>query len=98
MVLEDTNPSRATAYVQDLTRNLKTKNLPLSSFIVWKTLTKPVEAYEVNAPHVEVAKKMAKDGWPVTAGDKVGFMITKSPGKLFQKAEHTYKATVEDAG
>ena len=96
MVLEDANPSRATAYVQDLTRNLKTKNLPLSSFIVWKTLTKPVEAYEVNAPHVEVAKKMAKDGWPVTAGDKVGFVITKRPGKLFQKAEPHYKAAVED--
>src|SRR2546428_1949277 len=96
MVLEDANPSRATAYVQDLTRNLKSKKLPLSSFIVWKTLTKPVEAYEVNAPHVEVAKKMAKDGWPVTAGDKVGFVITKRPGKLFQKAEPHYKVTIED--
>jgi DNA polymerase, archaea type len=96
MVLEDANPSRATAYVQDLTRNLKSKNLPLSSFIIWKTLTKPVEGYEVNAPHVEAAKKMAKDGWPVTAGDKVGFIITKKPGKLFQKAEPHYKVTVED--
>jgi len=96
MVLEDANPSRPTAYVQDLTRNLKSKKLPLSSFIVWKTLTKPVEAYEVNAPHVEVAKKMAKDGWPVTAGDKVGFVITKRPGKLFQKAEPHYKVTIED--
>src|SRR5207253_4970437 len=70
--------------------------LRLSSFIIWKTLTKPVEAYEVNAPHVEVAKKMAKDGWPVTAGDKVGFVITKRTGKLFQKAEPHYKVTIED--
>src|SRR5712692_7378494 len=96
MVLEDANPSRATAYVQDLTSNLRSKKLPLSSFIIWKTLTKPVGAYEVNAPHVEVAKKMAKDGWPVTAGDKVGFVITKKPGKLFQKAEPHYKETIED--
>jgi len=96
MVLEDADPSRAAAYVQDLTRNLKSKKLSLSSFIVWKTLTKPVEAYEVNAPHVEVAKKMAKDGWPVTAGDKVGFVITKRSGKLFQKAEPHYKVTIED--
>ena len=96
MVLEDANPSRATAYVQDLTSNLKSKKIPLSSFIIWKTLTKPVGAYEVNAPHVEVAKKMAKDGWPVTAGDKVGFVITKRPGKLFQKAEPHYKETVDD--
>jgi DNA polymerase I len=96
MVLEDANSSRATAYVLNLTSNLKSKKLPLSSFIIWKTLTKPVGAYEVNAPHVEVAKKMAKDGWPVTAGDKVGFVITKKPGKLFQKAEPHYKETIED--
>jgi len=96
MVLEDADPSRAAAYVQDLTRNLKSKKLPLLSFVVWKTLTKPVEAYEVNAPHVEVAKKMAKDGWPVTAGDKVGFVITKKSGKLFQKAEPHYKVTIEE--
>jgi len=96
MVLEDASATRAAGYVQHLTRNLKSKRLPLSSFIVWKSLTKPVEAYEVNAPHVEVAKKMAKDGWPVTAGDKVGFVITKRPGKLYQKAEPHYKVTIED--
>src|SRR5256712_6643057 len=96
MVLEDANSSRATAYVQDLTRNLKSKKLPLASFIIWKTLTKPVEADEVKAPHVEGAKKLANDGWPVTAGDKVGFVITKRPGKLFQKAEPHYKVTIED--
>jgi len=96
MVLEDASAKRATSYVQDLTRNLKSKKLPLSSFIIWKTLTKSVEGYEVNAPHVEAAKKMAKDGWPVTAGDKVGFIITKRPGKLFQKAEPHYKVTIEE--
>ncbi len=96
MVLEDANLSRATVYVQDLMSNLKSKKLPLSSFIIWKTLTKPVGAYEVNTPHVEVAKKMAQDGWPVTAGDKVGFVITKKPGKLFQKAEPHYKETIHD--
>src|SRR5690242_5010745 len=95
MVLEDANPTRAAAYVRDLTKNLKSKNLPLSSFIIWKTLTKPGEGYEVNAPHVEAAKKMAKDGWPVTAGDMVGFIITKKPGKLFQKAEPHYKVTID---
>src|SRR5437660_5366536 len=96
MALEDASAKRATSYVQDLTQNLKSKKLSLSSFIIWKTLTKPVEGYEVNAPHVEAAKKMAMDGWPVTAGDKVGFIITKGPGKLFQKAEPHYKVTIEE--
>jgi len=96
MVLEDAKPNRAAAYVRDLTSDLKSKNLPLSSYVIWKTLTKPVAAYEVNAPHVEAAKKMAKEGWSVTAGDKVGFVITKKPGKLYQKAEPHYRASTDD--
>ncbi len=94
-VLQDANPSRATAYVKELTKDLKSANLPLSSYVIWKTLTRPVDEYEVNAPHVEAAKKMSADGWPVTTGDKVGFVITKGPGKLYQKAEPHYRVTPE---
>lgn len=96
MVLEDANPSRATSYVRDLTRDLKSKNLPLSVYVIWKTLTKPPDEYEVNAPHVEAARKMSRDGWAVSTGDKVGFVITRKPGKLYQKAEPHYRATVDD--
>jgi DNA polymerase, archaea type len=96
MVLEEAKPTRAAAYVKDLTADLKSKNLPLSAYVIWKTLTKPVAEYEVNAPHVEVAKKMAKDGWSVTAGDKVGFVITRKPGKLYQKAEPHYRVSTDE--
>jgi DNA polymerase, archaea type len=96
MVLEDANPNRAIAYVRDLTSHLKSKNLTVADYTIWKTLTKPVGAYEVNAPHVEVAKKMTKEGWSVTAGDKVGFVITRRPGKLYQKAEPHYKVSADE--
>lgn len=96
MVLEDAKPSRAVSYVNDLVHNIRSKNFPLSNFVIWKTLTKPVSGYEVNAPHVEVAKKMARDGWAVTIGDKVGFIVTKKHGKLYQKAEPYYRTSTED--
>jgi DNA polymerase, archaea type len=96
MVLEDASPDRAASYVRELTSDLKSKSLALSAFVIWKTLTKPIGDYEVNAPHVEVAKKMAKDGWSVTTGDKVGFVITKKPGKLYQKAEPHYRVSTDE--
>ncbi|HZY93357.1 MAG TPA: DNA-directed DNA polymerase [Candidatus Bathyarchaeia archaeon] len=94
-VLEDADTQRAVDYVTKLTRNLRHTDVPLSSYVIWKTLTKPVNKYEVNAPHVEVAKKMIKEGWPPSVGDKVGFVIVKRPGKLFQKAEPYYKVSLE---
>ena len=94
LVLEDANPTRAKSYVLNLTKDLKSAKVPKSSLVIWKTLTKRPDEYEVNAPHVEVARKMAKEGWPVSVGDKVGFIITKRPGKLYQKAEPHFKASL----
>jgi len=95
LVLEDANPTMAKSYVMNLTEDLKSAKVPKSSLVIWKTLTKRPDEYEVNAPHVEVARKMAKEGWPVSVGDKVGFIITKKPGKLYQKAEPHFKVSLD---
>lgn len=87
MVLEDKSPVRALSYVSKLAKDLRGAKLPLSSFVIWKSLTKRPEDYDVHAPHVEVAKKLTKDGWPVASGDRVGYVIVKGPGKLYQRAE-----------
>jgi DNA polymerase I len=95
LVLQDGNPARAKSYVMSLIKELESAKVPKSSLVIWKTLTKRPDEYEVNAPHVEVAQKMAKEGWPVTVGDKVGFIITKKPGKLYQKAEPHFKVSLD---
>ena len=95
LVLQDGNPARAKSYVTSLIKDLASAKVPKSSLVIWKTLTKRPDEYEVNAPHVEVARKMAKEGWPVTVGDKVGFIITKRPGKLYQKAEPHFKVSFD---
>ncbi len=95
LVLQDGNPARARSYVTSLIKDLESIKVPKSSLVIWKTLTKRPDEYEVNAPHVEVARKMGKEGWPVSVGDKVGFIITKRPGKLYQKAEPHFKVSLD---
>ena len=95
LVLEDANPTRAKSYVMNLTKDLESAKVPKSSLVIWKTLTKRPDEYEVNAPHVEAARKMAKEGWPVSVGDKVGLIITKKTGKLYQKAEPHFKVSLD---
>jgi len=87
LVLKDKSPKRATEFVRRYIRDLREGKFELIDFIIWKTLTKPVEEYEVRAPHVEVAKRLLKEGWELTLGDKVGYVITKGLGKLFEKAK-----------
>ncbi len=96
MVLRDKSPNNATAYVADLGRDLKSANFPLSSFVIWKTLTKRPGDYAVHAPHVEAAKKLEKAGWPMGSGDRVGYIMTRGIGKLYERAQPYSKVSLED--
>ncbi len=87
LVLKEKSSKRAIEFVRRYIRDLHEGRFELRDFIIWKTLTKPVEEYEVRAPHVEVAKKLLEEGWELDLGDKVGYVIAKGPGKLFQKAK-----------
>lgn len=61
--------------------------LPLKGLIIWKQLVKSLDEYEATAPHVIVAKGMIERGWTVKPGDKVGYIVTRGPGKLYMRAK-----------
>jgi len=86
-VLEDKSPDRAAHHVRRTIADLRAGRIPLRDLVIWKTLTKPVEEYKVHAPHVEAAKKLLKAGWELTSDEKIGYVITKGKGKLYEKAK-----------
>jgi len=86
IVLREGDPSKAVEYVRQWIKDFKAGNFTLEDVTVWKTITKPIEEYEVRAPHVEAAKRLMAKGWK-RYGDKVGYVIVKGSGKLYQRAE-----------
>lgn len=95
-ILKENSPAKSTNYVRQCISNLRNKQVPYRDLVIWKTLTKPLEEYEVRAPHVEAAKLLMKAGWELTLGDKIGFVITTGPGKLYEKAKPYTMATYDD--
>jgi DNA polymerase I len=87
IVLKDQSPQKATAYVHTVIADLRAHKVPYHDLIVWKTLSKPIEEYAVNAGHVEAAKLMQRKGWKMTVGDKVGYVITKGKGRLYGRVK-----------
>jgi DNA polymerase, archaea type len=75
---------------------LRQKQIPLKDLIIWKTLTKPVEKYNIKAPHVEAAKQLQEKGWRLTSGDKVGYVILKGKGRLYSRVAPYVYANVDD--
>jgi DNA polymerase I len=87
IILKEKLPDKAAKFVRQDISNLREKRVPYKDLVIWKTLTKPVEEYEVKAPHVEAAKKLMKEGWDLALGDKIGYVITTGVGRLYEKAK-----------
>jgi DNA polymerase I len=95
-ILRDQSTEKAVEDVRTTIRRLRNGEVPLADLTIRKTLTKPIEDYAVRTPHVEVARQLVRQGWDLTVGDKVAYVITKGPGKLFQKAKPSSQVRVED--
>jgi len=87
IVLREDSPKKAVVFVRGYLNGLKSGRVAYRDFVIWKTLTKPIESYEVNAPHVAAAKILRKEGWEMVVGDKVGYVIVKGKGKIYDRAK-----------
>ncbi|MEM3552278.1 MAG: DNA polymerase domain-containing protein, partial [Candidatus Bathyarchaeia archaeon] len=96
ILLIEENLEKALDYIKNFIKKLRKEKGKLEDFILWKTLTKSVSDYEVKAPHIEAAKKLIQKGWKPTTGDKIGYIITKGAGKLYEKAEPYAFVNIED--
>jgi len=96
IVLKEQVPKKAAEFVRNYIVDLRQKKVPYRDLIIWKTLTKPVEAYEVKAPHVEAAKRLLKEGYELSMGDKIGYVITLGAGKLCEKAKPYVLASYDE--
>jgi DNA polymerase I len=87
LVLKERSPESAVEFVREFINKIRGQEVPFKDLIIWKTLTKPADQYEVNAPHVQAAKMLINSGWDLAVGDKVGYVITHGTGKLYERVK-----------
>lgn len=86
LVLKEEDVAGAVNYVRGMIEDLKAGRIPLDKLVIWKSLGKSLEEYEVEAAHVTAARKLVESGYRVAKGGKIGFVIIKGAGKLSEKA------------
>ena len=96
IILEEQSPKKATDFVQQFIYELRQKRVPYRDLIIWKTLTKPAEEYEVRASHVEAAKMLRKKGWELQVGDKIGFVVVVGTGRLYERVKPYMLASYDE--
>ena len=96
IVLKERSARKAAEFVRNFIRDLRKRKVPYRDLVIWKTLTKPPEEYEARAPHVEAAKILQKEGWALTVGDKIGYVITLGSGRLHERAKPYVLASYDE--
>ncbi|NWF87544.1 DNA polymerase II [Candidatus Bathyarchaeota archaeon] len=87
IILKEQSPKKAARFVQQFITELRQKRVPYRDLVIWKTLTKPVEEYEIKAPHVEAAKMLMEKGRKLAAGDKIGYVAVIGTGRLCERVK-----------
>jgi len=87
IVLTEEDPWKAVDYVKKTIDELSRGKVPLEKLIIWKTLLKDLEEYEVDAPHVQAARELKRLGYRVGKGSKIGYIVVKGSGKVSEKAK-----------
>ena len=96
IILKEQSPKKAADYVEQFVYELRQRKVPLRDLIVWKTLTKPVDEYEVKAAHVEAAKMLSAKGWKLSVGDKIGYVVVVGAGRLYERVKPYIFASYDD--
>jgi DNA polymerase I len=95
-ILAEGSISKAIELVNNVIKDLREGRVALDRLIIWKTITKPLDEYEVSAPHVTAARRLIELGGRVEIGDKIGYVIVKGSGPISSRAYPYIAVKVED--
>ncbi|MEM2419900.1 MAG: DNA polymerase domain-containing protein [Candidatus Bathyarchaeia archaeon] len=96
VILKEQSPQKAAQVAQQFIQELRQRRIPYRDLIIWKTLTKAVDEYEVKAPHVAAAKMLMEKGWKLVMGDKVGYVVVTGTGRLYERVKPYMFATYDE--
>ena len=67
--------------------DLRKGRVKKEDLVIYTQITKDISQYKTTAPHVEVAKKILRNGGRLRVGDVVGYIITSGSGPVSERAE-----------
>ncbi|MCE4600756.1 MAG: DNA polymerase II [Desulfurococcales archaeon] len=92
IVLSTGDVEKAVSYVRGVIEELRKGKIDMRKLIIWKTLSKRLEEYTAEQPHVVVARQLKKLGIKVHPGMKIGYVVVKGTGPLSKRVKPYFLA------
>ena len=87
---------KAKKIIQDVIKDLREKRIKKEDLIIYTQLTKDPKEYKTTAPHVEIAKKLMREGKRIKVGDIIGYIIVKGTKSISERAKLPEEVDIED--
>ncbi len=96
IILKESNPQKAKAYVRQVVDDLRKNKVPISKVVVHTALSKGTGGYASIGPHVAAAQRMEAKGQIVGAGSLIKYVVVKGKGKIREKVKLPEEAMQEE--
>ncbi|WP_064496646.1 DNA polymerase domain-containing protein [Methanocaldococcus jannaschii] len=87
---------KAKKIIQDVIKDLREKKIKKEDLIIYTQLTKDPKEYKTTAPHVEIAKKLMREGKRIKVGDIIGYIIVKGTKSISERAKLPEEVDIDD--
>ncbi|MEK6973799.1 MAG: DNA-directed DNA polymerase [Nanoarchaeota archaeon] len=82
IILKDNSPEKAFEYVKQTITDIRNKKIEKEKMIIQTQLKKNIENYDLQSPHVSVAKRMKELGHYVVPGSIINYIVTPGKGRI----------------
>ncbi|MBN2101675.1 MAG: hypothetical protein JW716_02270 [Candidatus Aenigmarchaeota archaeon] len=86
-ILRDRSPKKAEEIVKSAIERIKSGDVDMEDLVIRNQMTKPIEKYDQNWPHVSAAKKLSVRGGIVAVGSIISYIVASGPGTVSERAE-----------
>ncbi len=95
-ILEDGDPAKAADEVRQAIRRVSERSVRLEDLVISTRMTKTIQSYDAEAPHVALAKRLAEGGEEVRQGTNIDYIVRKGTGRVGDRAQPVEQARMQD--
>jgi DNA polymerase I len=95
-ILEDGDPAKGAEEVRESIRRVSERSLPLEDLVISTRMTKSLQSYDADAPHVALAKRLSESGEMIKQGSNINYIVKKGSGRIGDRAQPVSEARIQD--
>ncbi|ADG13898.1 DNA polymerase Pol2 [Methanocaldococcus infernus ME] len=95
-LLKEGDIEKAKKIIKETIKKLRNLEVDKEELIIYTQITKDLNEYKSTAPHVELAKRLVREGKKIKPGDVLGYIIVKGAKQVSERAKLPEEVSLDE--